>query len=281
MSFRQAIDQLARRAEQAAKESGRKEHLEADGLLHCDACGEATQTRITIFGEERTVRCICRCDREKREREEKARQRQQQILRIQRLRIQGFDKAEMQGWTFENDDGKQPNVTRAAKAYCDQFSKFQKNGKGLVFHGNVGTGKTYAAACIANELIGRGVPVLMTNFNRIINRLQNKFEGRQEYLDSLNDFNLLIIDDLATERNTEYMNEAVYSVIDGRYRSGLPLIVTTNISLKEMMDAPEIARKRIYSRLLERCHPIEVAGEDRRKQALYDEYAEMNRLLGI
>lgn len=281
MSFRQAIDQLAKRAEQAAKESGRKEHLEADGLLHCDACGEATQTRITIFGEERTVRCICRCDREKREREEKARQREQQLLRIQRLRIQGFDKAEMQGWTFENDDGQQPNVTKAAKAYCDQFSKFRKCGKGLVFHGNVGTGKTYAAACIANELIGRGVPVLMTNFNRIINRLQNKFEGRQEYLDSLNDFDLLIIDDLATERNTEYMNEAVYSVIDGRYRSGLPLIVTTNISLKEMMDAPEIARKRIYSRLLERCHPIQVAGEDRRKQALFDEYAEMNRLLGL
>lgn len=279
MSFKQAFDQLATRAEQAAK--GKQEHLEADGLLHCDVCGEPTQTRIIIFDEERTVRCICRCDREQREREEKARQREQQLLRIQKLRIQGFDKAEMQGWTFENDDGKQPNVTKAAKAYCERFDEFKARGKGLVFHGNVGTGKTYTAACIANELISKGVPVLMTNFTRIINRLQDKFEGRQEYLDSLNAFDLLIIDDLAAERNTDYVNEAVYSVIDGRYRSGLPLIITTNVSLKEMTDAAEIARKRIYSRLLERCHPIQVAGEDRRKQALFDDYAEMNRLLGL
>lgn len=281
MDFKKAIDQIAAKAEQAARESGRKEHVGADGLLHCDTCGEATQTRVEVFGDERTVRCICRCDREKRERQEEARQRERQLLRIQQLRIQGFDKAEMQGWTFANDDGKQPNVSRAAKAYCDQFSKFKENGKGLVFYGSVGTGKTYASACIANELISQGVPVLMTNFSRIINRLQDKFEGRQEYLDSLNNFDLLIIDDLTAERNTEYMNEAVYSVIDGRYRAGLPLIVTTNISLAEMMDATETARKRIYSRLLERCHPIAVAGEDRRKQAALDDYAEMNRLLGL
>ena len=281
MDFKKTIDQIAAKAEQAAKESGRKEHIGADGLLHCDTCGEATQTRVEVLGEERTVRCICRCDREKRERQEEARRRERQLLRIQQLRIQGFDKAEMQGWTFANDDGKQPNVSRAAKAYCDQFSKFKENGKGLVFHGSVGTGKTYASACIANELISKGVPVLMTNFSRIINRLQDKFEGRQEYLDSLNNFDLLIIDDLAAERNTEFMNEAVYSVIDGRYRAGLPLIVTTNISLAEMMNATETARKRIYSRILERCHPIAVAGEDRRKQAALDDYAEMNRLLGL
>lgn len=281
MDLNGAIDQIAARAEQAAKESGRSEHLEADGLLHCDTCGEATQTRVEVFGEQKTVRCICACTRAKMQREEEARQREQQLRRIQMLRIHGFDKAEMQDWTFEHDDGKQPKVTKAAKAYCEQFQKFKQHGKGLVFHGNVGTGKTYAAACIANELISQGVPVLMTNFSRIINRLQDSFEGRQKYLDSFNNFDLLIIDDLAAERNTEFMNEAVYAVIDGRYRAGLPLIVTTNISLGDMMDSAEIARQRIYSRLLERCHPIAVAGEDRRKQAALTDYAEMNRLLGL
>ena len=278
-AIKKAFDGIAAKAEQAA--AGNKEHLEADGLLHCDTCGEATQTRVEIFGEERTVRCICRCDREKREREEEARRKERQRLRIQQLRVQGFDKAEMQGWTFENDDGNQPKVMRAARSYCERFEEFKSQHKGLLFYGDVGTGKTYAAACIANELISRGVPVLMTNFSRIINRLQASLDGRQEYLDSLNNFELLIIDDLAAERNTEFMNEAVYLVIDARYRSRLPLIVTTNIHAQKMMTETELARQRIYSRVLEQCHPIEVAGTDRRVQAALDEYAETNRLLGL
>lgn len=267
------------KAEQAA--AGRKEHLEADGLLHCDICGEKTQTRITIFDSERVVRCICRCTREEMEREEKERQRQARQLRIQKMRIQGFDKAEMQGWTFENDDGALPKISRAAKMYCDRFEQLKLSGKGLIFYGNVGSGKTYTAACIANELISKGVPVLMTNFSRIINRIQASFEGRQEYIDSLNAFDLLIIDDLAAERNTEFMNETVYTIIDSRYRAGLPLIVTTNISLNEMTNAVELSRQRIYSRILERCHPIAVNGTDRRKKAFMTDYADMNNLLGL
>ncbi len=278
-SIKKVIDNIAAAAEKAA--TGKQEHLEADGLLHCDKCGEKTQTRIEILGEVKTVRCICRCDREIKEQEEKARKEADRLRRIEKLRIKGFDKAEMQAWTFENDDGKQPNVTRAAKAYCKNFERFSNEGKGLVFYGDVGTGKTYAAACIANELINQGVPVLMTNFARIINRLQGSFEGRQEYLDSLNEYDLLIIDDLAAERNTEYVNEIVYTVIDARYRAKKPLIVTTNINLERMMNETEITRKRIYSRVLELCHPIEVKGDDRRVQAAFEDFAEMQRLLGM
>lgn len=280
MELEKIIDNIAAAAEQAA--ANNDEYLDTyDGLLHCSKCKEPTQCRVTIFGEERTVRCICRCKQEEKAREEEERRKEQKAQKIQRMRIKGFDKAEMQNWTFENDDGKKPQVTRAAKAYCKNFERFSSEGKGLIFYGDVGTGKTYAAACIANELISQGVPVLMTNFSRIINRLQGSFEGRQEYLDSLNEFDLLIIDDLAAERNTEFVNETVYTIIDSRYRAGLPMIVTTNVKFKDMTDAPEIARKRIYSRVLERCHPIEVGGEDRRKQTLFNDFAEMQRLLGM
>ena len=120
----------------------------------------------------------------------------------------------------------------------------------------------------------------MTNFSRIINRIQEGFNGRQEYIDSLNDFELLVIDDLAAERNTEFVNEIVYQVIDGRYRAKLPMIITTNITLSTMTE-DQTARKRIYSRILERCHPIEVTGEDRRKQAFMKNLEEVNKILGL
>lgn len=277
--IKSVFDKIAKTAEETAQ--GRKEHLGADGLLHCDRCGQATQTRIEIFGEQRTVRCICRCDQEKQAAEKAARERERQLQRIQRLRMQGFDKAEMQRWTFDTDDRQQPQVRRAMQAYVDGFPDFRGSGSGLLLYGSVGTGKTFAAACAANALIDQGVPVLMTNFSRIINRIQASFDGRQEYIDSFNAFDLLIIDDLAAERQTEYVNEIVYSVIDARYRAGLPMIITTNISARDMERETDLARQRIYSRILERCHPIKVEGGDRRKKAMRDGFAEMQRRLGL
>ena len=111
--------------------------------------------------------------------------------------------------------------------------------------------------------------------------MQSTFDGRQEYLDSLNRNNLLIIDDLGVERESEYMQEQVYNIIDARYRAGRPLIVTTNISLEEIKNPKNVQRKRIYDRVLELCHPVKVDGTSRRRRAVIDHYAERNRLLGI
>ena len=277
--IKNVFDTIAKSAEETAK--GRKEHLGADGLLVCDECGTPTECRVEVFGQERKVRCICKCDQARLDAEKRQKEQEQRRQRIERLRIQGFDRAEMQRWTFDTDDGQQPQVRQAMRVYADGFEGFRESGSGLLLYGSVGTGKTFAAACVANALIDRGVPVLMTNFSRIINRIQSSFEGRQEYLDSFSDFDLLIIDDLSAERQTEFVNEIVYSVIDARYRTGLPMIITTNISARDMERETDLARQRIYSRILERCHPIKVEGGDRRKKAMRDGFAEMQRRLGL
>ena len=64
---------------------------------------------------------------------------------------------------------------------------------------------------------------------------------------------LLIIDDFGMERGTEYGLEQVYNVIDSRYRSGKPLIVTTNLTLDSLQNPQDTAHARIYDRLLEMC----------------------------
>lgn len=94
-------------------------------------------------------------------------------------------------------------------------------------------GKTYAACEVANALIDKGYPVLVTNFARITNTIQGMYEGKQDYIDSLNEFQLLVIDDLGAERESAYMQEMVYNIIDSRYRAGLPMIYTTNISIEQ------------------------------------------------
>ncbi len=76
---------------------------------------------------------------------------------------------------------------------------------------------------------------------------------------------LLILDDFGMERGTEYGLEQVYNVIDSRYRSGKPLIVTTNLILEELQNPEDAAHARIYDRLTEMCCPVCITGENFRK----------------
>ncbi len=101
------------------------------------------------------------------------------------------------------------------------------------------------------------------------------------YIDSLNRYKLLIIDDLGAERKSEYMQELIYNLIDSRYRSGLPMIITTNLSADEIKRPGNMDFARIYDRVLERCLPIAVQGESRRRRAVIDNYSKDMERLGL
>ena len=68
------------------------------------------------------------------------------------------------------------------------------------------------------------------------------------------------------EHLTEFAMEQMFEVIDKRYRSGKPMIITTNLSLEQLRNPPDLAHARIYERILERCAPILFSGENFRKQ---------------
>ena len=108
------------------------------------------------------------------------------------------------------------------------------------------------AACIANALLEQGIPVLMTNFSKILNQMGAMYsEERYRYIASFSNYSLLILDDLGIERSTEYALEQVYAVIDERYKSGLPVIITTNLKIAEIRNPQDVAYARIYSRILD------------------------------
>ena len=251
-----------------------------DGLLHCGKCGTPKQTRVKLLGKIISPKCLCKCEAERIKQEEEAERQKAFAERIKKYRKMGFPECQMQDWTFENDDRSNEKLSNMAKRYVDNFSEFFKDGKGLLLHGGVGTGKTYIACMIANALIDKGYPVLVTNFSRILNTLQSTFD-KQEYLDSLNQFKLLVIDDLGTERGTEYAKELVYQTVDNRYRAGLPMIITTNLTMQELATESNLADKRVYDRIIERCFPVEVAGESRRMKKLINSFDEMKDKLGI
>ena len=243
-----------------------------DGVLHCGTCNKPKEKKMSVLGKDVFVRQMCDCEKaeeenrkarieEQRAKDENA--RRQEI--IERNRKRCFESQEQMNYTFDNDD-KINEISKIAKNYAE---KFETINAGLVFYGSVGTGKTFSACCIANALIDKGYKVLVTNFPKIVNELQSTFE-KQEYIDNLVGFDLLVIDDLASERRTEYMDEMVTNVIDSRYRNGKTVIITTNLTADEMVYSEDVNRQRIYSRLYEMCVFYEVKGDDRRKNKQKD-----------
>lgn len=190
-----------------------------------------------------------------------------------------FEEKEMEGFTFQNVD-RDSSAIRIAEEYVANWQKMKQNHMGYLFWGPVGTGKSYLAACIANALLEQEVTVKMTNFNTILNDLFAA-EDKTEYIRSLNGYELLIIDDLGVERNSEYALENIFSVIDWRYRSGKPLIITTNIPLVQLKQETKIEKKRIYDRILERCVPVKIDGVSRREAMANDNMQTMKSILKI
>ena len=239
----------------------------ADGLIHCKKCGGQRQTVVPCFGKPGYFmpRCICQCQREAEEQRKAAEERQRRMERIKRRKAQGLQDRYLYDYTFANDNGQNPLMDKA-RAYVENWKEAYKNNTGLLLFGDVGTGKSFFAGCIANALLDRDVPVLMTNFPTILSRLTGMFpEERIDYIDSIGRYDLLILDDLGVERNTSYAMEQMFQVVDRRYRSCKPLIVTTNLSLEQMKNAPDVEHSRIYGRILEYCAPILFSGKDMRK----------------
>nr|UVX83596.1 MAG: DnaA protein [Bacteriophage sp.] len=270
----------ARAARQYSEHEG--DYRNEDGLLICGKCHTPKECTLTKSdGTTRTVRCACECSVAQNAKDAEEKRKRDRLQYLDSMRRTGFPDAEMREWTFAKSDHTDQKNENIARRYVANFDAMRSQGTGLLLCGSVGTGKSFLAAAIANELINQGTPCLMTNFSRIISRVSEKFGGDQKYLDDLNRFDLLIIDDLGSERDTEFTWEKVMNVVDARYRAGLPLIITTNLTLKDLADPSDIRRQRVFSRLKEMCVFLEVNGADRRNKKMRDKMASAKSLLGL
>jgi len=173
---------------------------------------------------------------------------------------------------FRDDDGHNKTASNILKSWCMHYKEMLDNRVGIILRGNVGTGKSFYASCIAKYIMCQRKSCMVATIPYLINR---KLNGNSDYKEAwewnfARECPVLVIDDFGVERISEFVLEQTYDLIEARNQlvNGVT-IITTNL-LKEDMD--NIAKKgdmmqdRIISRINELC-PIDILllGEDNRK----------------
>lgn len=226
----------------------------------CVICKKPVEKDVELFGYARRVPVMCDCKKKKLEDERIQNVRNEKEMRLNQLFKNSLMDSKFKQCTFDNWDHNlgSEKIYKITKNYTNSFSEMKKNNVGLLLHGTPGNGKTYATCCVANELIEKGVTCICVSINSLLERIKetyNKYgnQGEIDVLRGLTNADLVIIDDLGTEQATEWSKTRVYNIIDSRYRNGLPLIISTNITMEKIK---EIYSERTYDRILEMCTPV-------------------------
>ena len=276
--FQNVFDMLVQKASYPASEG---DYVGEDGLIHCGICGKKKQCRVEIVLQGKKVirtppvPCDCRqkvIDEAVKRKESIERAEKLKLLRSMSLMDKKFENlyfSSLQQTKFNE------RPLKIARRYVERFDLMYQKCQGMLFYGPPGTGKSYLAAAIANELMEMQKSIIMTSFVKIL----DKTAESESLVDSLNQADLLIIDDLGAERETSYVLERVYNVIDSRYRANKPMLLTTNLGVDELKNSDNIQYRRVYDRILEICYPVEFTGPSWRRKEAGTRYNEMLKLL--
>jgi DNA replication protein DnaC len=165
-------------------------------------------------------------------------------------------------------------VLRNAKRRVQEFVDLWPNtpdGKGLLLMGGCGAGKTHLAVAALLEVVNSGKQgrVLFANFQDLIQEIQASFDsdqtpGKAEIMRPLLEADLLVLDELGSQKPTQFVQDILYYVINTRYNEELATIFTTNY-LDHTPDAKQERLEdrigvRLRSRLAEMADRIDFTG---------------------
>jgi DNA replication protein DnaC len=247
----------------------------------CPHCGQELQAEFFEFppalknkygkpGEWYYHPCTPECEKKNERREWELMRRD---ARVATLRERSGLSKRMKGYTLGNF---KPTVSNAAgrarvkvDGYLEDWEENQEAGKGLYFCGGVGTGKTHLAVAVMNELIRKKrTPSLFVTVPELLDNLRETYNkpGRNldEWMDAVQNAEFLVLDDLGSERTTEWVRERIFVIVNHRYREALPTVFTSNIGPK---DLAEQLGERTASRIIAMCEWIQLEGQDYRETA--------------
>jgi DNA replication protein DnaC len=213
--------------------------------------------------------CTPECERKNDQREwERARR----DARVATLRERSGLSKRMRSYTFDNFDMAVDESVREAcqkaMAYVDNWEENREEGRGLYFCGGIGAGKTHLAVAVMNKLMQKErVPALFVTVPEFLDNLRGAYmiPGRDldEWMDAVKNADLLVLDDLGSEKPTEWVRERLFVIVNHRYREALPTIFTSNVGAQDLFTQ---LGERTASRIVAMCgESIRIEADDHRR----------------
>lgn len=252
--------------------------------VHASECPFCHRTQRVIYDGIHKIYdlCVCRTMRDFQDKRHQLSEYENRLLVIdcqlkqgkeharQILRDSGIGKRFLEtGFeTFEQEY--MPHAYETALRFAESFDKNQ--GRGLIFTGDVGTGKTHLAAAIANYIVEEySVTVEFVSYVELLADIRAAFSDEAKDVAKIEEklcgAPVLIIDDLGKEKQSEFTNELLFRVVNRRYKDNLPMIVTTNYRLPELAKRLDYA---VFSRIVELCKAVDMRGRDYRMNDFRD-----------
>lgn len=251
-----------------------------ENIPKCEYCGKEYKLNPNIDwlpdSMKKRFKYISDCDCLNKKFEEEQRQREKELEKervknkIKKYKDISVVDKKLLNANFETAE--QDKHIKLCQKYAEKFVKIGTAPQGLLLHGSVGTGKTFASACISNYLMKNGKTVLVMNLGLYLIKLKKEWdEAESNVLEYVKKCDLLVIDDFGVEKISEFVLDKAFALIDTRYRAEKPLIITTNLSLKDIQDR---FGSRIADRLQEMCYPLRVEGQSKRLNRKRNEFME-------
>jgi DNA replication protein DnaC len=147
--------------------------------------------------------------------------------------------------------------------------------RGILFMGSVGVGKTHLSAGILRGLIEKGISGRFYEYRSLLKEIQNSYNPNtntteMSILAPLFEYEVIVLDELGAARPSEWVQDTIGLIINGRYNEKKLTILTTNYLDESQSSADETLGDRIgvrlRSRLYQMCKTIMVEGEDYRRR---------------
>lgn len=200
------------------------EQLNNYNIWKCEECGE---TILETLENGETISHICSCKKQK-----------QTLYRIEKFKKLSITDRNSGNDTFNNavlTCGAEKQLYGKIKKYVQGYDKVLEINDGLLFLGKPGTGKTFLANCICNYLTKHNYTVLSFNLGSYLRTLKDDFSQESTFLRAVEDVDMLFLDDLGSEKvSDEWGKEKIFAIIDTRYRTAKPILITTNLDMAEL-----------------------------------------------
>lgn len=145
--------------------------------------------------------------------------------------------------------GTYPTCTAGQRQLVDELRAWLDGERWLYLHGEVGRGKSGLAAALVNEAVSRGQSGLFRVVPDLLDRIRRTYRNRDAFdasetdvLESLYVVDILVLDDLGSEKSSEWVGEKLFQVIGHRHDAHKRTIITSNLNLVELRDHLEHPR---------------------------------------